>query len=201
MSVRYNVKYVHCGMCVLLFLGSAMSTCSAAELQAIPDAEPIFNIESLQGGGYRAQASIQIRADKEQVWQVLTDCAEALKYVPGMRKCELIERTESYDIASHRIRRGWLLPGLEYRFRSDYMPYQRIQVKLLSGDLRLLQGEWRFTPCGEACTVLSYDFSVEARWYVPARAERRALTEDVPEMLHRLKDQAEASHQHAAAGR
>jgi len=109
-----------------------------------------------------------------------------------MRRCEVLESGPGYDVVVHRIKRHALLPALDYVFRSDYQPWQRIVTHLLEGDLRQLHGEWRFVPCAgeQDCTDLSYDFVAEARWYVSRRRERRALQSDVPVMLSRLREQS-----------
>ena len=161
------------------------------EMRALPGDAPLVELQKLKQGGYHLIASVQIKANVQIVWDVLKDCGQALRYVPGMNRCKVLESGPDYDVASHRVKRYRLLPAMDYVFRSDYTPYEKVDVKLLEGDLRKLEGQWRFQSCGERCTTLSYDFRVEAGWLVPTNLERRALGEDVPEMLNRLQAQSE----------
>lgn len=161
------------------------------QLRSLNDQQALIEMQKLQQGGYRLLASIRIDADVPIVWDVLKDCGQALQYAPGMRACEILESGDDYDIARHKIKKYRLLPATDYIFRSDYRPYEKVLVQLVEGDLRQLNGEWQFQSCGEHCAILSYDFHVEASWIVPDHLERKALQEDIPEMLERLKHQAE----------
>ncbi|GAB4197881.1 MAG: hypothetical protein Tsb002_32410 [Wenzhouxiangellaceae bacterium] len=164
---------------------SAQST----PVEAVDD-EPRLVISALEEGGFQVRATLRVAAPPRVVWSVLTDCGQAMNYVPGMRRCEVLESGPGYEVVVHKIRRHALLPALDYVFRSDYQPWSRISTQLLKGDLRQLHGEWRFEPCAADCTLLSYDFVAEARWYVSRRRERKALQSDVPEMLRRLREQS-----------
>ena len=191
-------NYCLCGVVLLLSSASSIAEVSSdtspqqeREMHALPEDQPLVELQKLKQGGYHLIASVQVNASVEIVWDVLTDCGQALRYVPGMNRCKVLEAGPDYDVASHRVKRYRLLPAVDYVFRSDYFPYEKVEVKLLSGDLRKLEGQWRFQSCGDRCTILSYDFRVEAGWLVPTNLEKRALGEDVPEMLLRLQSQSE----------
>ena len=169
--------------------------CLLAEVSVANDAQPEdtapnVQLERTDAGAYRLQAGITIAAPLMVVWDVLTDCGQALRYIPGMLACEVLEAGENYDVARHRVRKYRLLPTLDYVFRSDYQAHELISVQLLEGDLETLHGQWQFASCGEVCTQISYDFTVESAWLVPGGIEKRALREDVPEMLKRLQQQS-----------
>lgn len=165
-------------------------TAGVSSAEAMSLDPPAVQLERTEAGAYRLQAGIEISAPLMIVWDVLTDCGQALRYIPGMLACEVLEAGENYDVARHSVRKYRLLPTLDYIFRSDYRPHESISVQLVEGDLETLNGQWQFASCGEVCTQISYDFTVASAWLVPGGIERRALREDVPEMLQRLKRQS-----------
>ena len=75
------------------------------EMHALPNGEPLVELQKLKQGGYHLIASVQIKASVHIVWDVLKDCGQALRYVPGMNRCKVLESGPDYDVASHRVKR------------------------------------------------------------------------------------------------
>ncbi len=151
-----------------------------------------YALRPVAEGGFEVTAAIVIAAPRGLVRETLTDCGEAFRYMPGMRLCKVLDSGPDYDVTRHKIKRYWLLPGADFIFRARYHLPERIDVKLVEGNLRRLEARWSFCAVDENTTRLVYQASIEAGWYVSQRAERRTLERDLPEMLRRMKSQSEA---------
>jgi len=144
-------------------------------------------------GRTRAEGWVEIEAPRETVWKILIDCDKALEYVPDMEACRVLESGPGHDITLHKVDPSWLLPSVSYRFRADYRHPSHIRVTLKGGDIDYMRGHWVFLARGPNCTWLGYRAAVDYGWMASRAYERDSLAEDVPEMMRRLRDLAEAA--------
>lgn len=186
MRVGDGGQYIH-ALFLLLFLLSGLVLPAKSETDVAPE----VTIRHREQGGFQLSAHIKIAAPVAVVWDILLDCGQAMHYVPGIRRCEIVQSGENYDLTRHRVKPYSFMPAVDYLFHADYMHHQRVSMQLVEGNLREFSGEWLFSSCGEWCTSLSYEGMVEAAWFVPLMFERRALSQDYPKMLNRLRRLAE----------
>ncbi|PTS89078.1 MULTISPECIES: SRPBCC family protein [unclassified Caulobacter] len=139
---------------------------------------------------------IDIDAPPEQVWKVMTDCATAGKLITNLASCRVTsgDQKRGWDVREHVTRRNLVFPGLRIVFRSDYEPVSRIRFKLVEGDLKAQQGEWRLQALnGGRGTRVFYDNRLAVDWPVPRSLIREALRKDVPKVLVNLRRACEGA--------
>lgn len=142
----------------------------------------------------RVRAVIDIDAPPSDVWRVMTDCASAKAMISTLTSCRVIEgdQARGWDIREHLLRRNLIFPGMRIVFRSDYEPFSRIRFRLVEGDLKVEQGEWRLQALeGGRRTRVFYDNRVAVDWPVPKALLREALRRDTPKVLINLRQACE----------
>jgi ribosome-associated toxin RatA of RatAB toxin-antitoxin module len=143
-----------------------------------------------------ARAAIQIAASPEHVFRTLTDCAQALKFVPHLKRCNVIDTAPdgSWQDVEQTVDYGWLAPRAEYVFHANYDRYQRIDFSHLRGDFHENRGTWEFQALnGGRMTLVTYQARVVPAFFVPRWLMRSMLKRDLPELMRGLKARAEAA--------
>jgi uncharacterized protein YndB with AHSA1/START domain len=141
------------------------------------------------------RAAVQIRASAEQVFRTLTDCAEALRFVPHLRRCAVLDTAPdgSWQVVEQEIDYGWFMPRAYYVFRADYEGFERISFSNVRGDFRENRGDWTFRPTADGkATVVTYRLHIVPRFIVPRWLMRSTLKRDLPELMRGLRTRAEA---------
>ncbi|MCF6275945.1 MAG: hypothetical protein L3J05_09305, partial [Robiginitomaculum sp.] len=88
------------------------------QLQSLSDGEVFIHVNKVvDATGKSAQISsvILIKATPKAIWAVLTDCARAPTYVPGLKKCEILEKSPDglWDIRRHTSKISPFLPKIK----------------------------------------------------------------------------------------
>jgi hypothetical protein len=139
-----------------------------------------------------ASASVRIHARREVVWSLITSCAEAVRLVPGLKACDVVETAP--DRAWQRIRHvmdySWYAPKLTYEIRAMYDEPSRVSIERISGDLARLRGSWQLQSDGDD-TIAHYAVDLAPGFWVPRWIVRGALRRDLPKMLRALRTRAE----------
>jgi Polyketide cyclase / dehydrase and lipid transport len=155
------------------------------------DIEVAVSLDSGEQSG-SASASVRIRASRDVVWSLITSCGEALRLVPGLMVCEVMETAA--DRSWQRIRQvmdySWYMPRLSYVIRASYDPPSRVSIERVSGDLQTLRVSWVLQSDGNF-TIAHYALDLEPGFWVPHWIERAALRRDLPKMLRALRTRAE----------
>jgi hypothetical protein len=140
-----------------------------------------------------AHASVRIHARREVVWTLITSCAEALRLVPGLAGCDVMETApdRSWQRIRHVMDYSWYLPKLTYEFRASYDRPARVSIERLAGDLRILRGSWDLQSDGDY-TIAHYAVDLAPGFWVPRWIVRAALKRDLPKMLRALRTRAES---------
>ena len=136
------------------------------------------------------RAAVQIEAAPELIFNTLTDCAQALRFVPHLRHCAVLETAPdgSWQIVEQQIDYGWFMPHAYYVFRADYERYDRIRVSNVRGDFRENRGKWEFRPTADGkATIVTYELHVVPRLFVPRWLMRSTLKRDLPAMMEGLR--------------
>ena len=139
----------------------------------------------------RIRAAVRIPAAPDAIWKIVTDCREALSFVPGLRHCRLVEAAAdgSWQDVEHEVRYSWLLPTVRYVFRADYDRPHRIDFHRISGDLKEEEGTWRFTPTADGVgTVVEYEVYVDPGFWVPQALVAPTLRRDSRAVLTGLRE-------------
>jgi hypothetical protein len=147
-------------------------------------------IDPAQSRG-RVRAAVRIDASPEAIFAVVTNCHEALSFVPGLRHCRLVDHAPdgSWQDVEHDVRYSWLLPSIRYVFRARYERPSRIDFHRISGDLKEEEGTWLLTrtPDG-AATVVEYEVYLDPGFWIPRALVTHSLRKDIPAVLTGLRD-------------
>jgi ribosome-associated toxin RatA of RatAB toxin-antitoxin module len=181
-------------LCALLAGSGAYAdewTLSAQDLARLDRREVLLSQPS---GRDRAAASfraaIEIKARAEQVFRTMTDCAQALKFVPHLIHCVVLESAPdgSWQTIEHVVNYGWYRPRASYVFRAVYEPFDRISFSSVRGDFRENEGVWELLPRADgAVTLVTYRAQVAARFYVPRWMILASLKRDLPALMQGLR--------------
>ena len=139
-------------------------------------------------GNFRA--AIEIEAPAERVFRTMTDCAQALKFVPHLIHCVVLETAPdgSWQTIEHEVNYGWYLPRARYVFRAAYEPFERVSFSSVRGDFRENQGVWELLPRRDgAGTVVTYRAEVVPQFYVPRWMILASLKRDLPALMQGLR--------------
>src|SRR5450755_95808 len=155
-------------------------------------AAPMVKVEGA-GPSISADATIRIHAAREVIWAIVSSCPEALKIVPSLKACEVLERAP--DGSSVRIRQVMeyfrFLPDVKFEVKVSYLPPDSVKFERVSGDLTSLRGEWTLQSDGDY-TNAHYNIAIEPGRWVPNWIVRTALKHDLPKMLQALRSSAES---------
>jgi hypothetical protein len=152
---------------------------------------PVVEVVS-SGASIAAHATIRIHAGREAIWAIVSSCAEALKVVPSLKECEVLERAPdgSWERILQVMEYFRFLPNVRFEVRVNYLPPASVKFERVSGDLTGLRGEWTMQSDGEY-TIAHYDVAIEPGLWVPRWIVRAALKHDLPKMLQALRSNAE----------
>jgi uncharacterized protein YndB with AHSA1/START domain len=139
----------------------------------------------------RIRAAVRIPATPEAIWRIVTDCREALAFVPGLRHCRFVARASDgrWQEVEHEVRYSWLLPTVRYVFRADYDRPHRIDFHRISGDLKEEEGTWLLTPSADGVgTVVEYEVYVDPGFWIPQTLVAHTLRRDTRAVLSGLRE-------------
>ena len=139
-----------------------------------------------------ASAAVRIHARREVVWSLITSCAEAVRLVPGLKACDVMETApdRSWQRIRHVMDYSWYAPKLTYEIRAWYDEPSRVSIERVSGDLARLRGSWQLQSDGDD-TIAHYAVDLAPGFWVPRWLVRGALRRDLPKMLRALRTRAE----------
>jgi ribosome-associated toxin RatA of RatAB toxin-antitoxin module len=89
-----------------------------------------------------------VTASKDVVWSVLTDYDQFAKFLPNVASSRLLQAQGNRKIVEQIDVRQVLVVKTRSRVRTENVetPKQRIDFRLLDGDLKSLQGSWQLEP-------------------------------------------------------
>ena len=97
----------------------------------------------------------------------------------------------SWQLIRHVVDYSWYVPKLTFVFRADYAYPERISIRRVSGDLRVLEGSWDLQKDGDF-TIAHYSLALAPGFWVPRWLIKAALRHDLPKMLRALRSLAES---------
>jgi uncharacterized membrane protein len=166
-----------------------------ADLARLSQGAVLVDADLASGDPTRSvRAAVQVRAPAAEIFRILTDCGEALLFVPHLRSCAVLETApdDSWQVVEQHIDYGWFMPHADYVFRVDYERFHRIRFSNVRGDFRENRGSWEFQPTPDGgATVVTYRVHLVPRFFVPGWMMRATLRRDLPQLLKGLRDRAE----------
>jgi len=185
-------------VCCLLACSAARAqdwTLSADDLQRLDRREVLVpNGAGPERNDGNFRAAIEIDAPADQVFRTMTDCAQALKFVPHLTRCAVLETApDGSQTILHEVDYGWFLPRASYVFRAEYQSYERVRFSVVRGDFAENDGVWQLMPRRDgAATVVTYRAHVVPRLYVPRWIALALLKRNLPALMQGLRARCEA---------
>jgi ribosome-associated toxin RatA of RatAB toxin-antitoxin module len=133
-----------------------------------------------QGGSARMQ--MLVHAPAQAVWAVIVSCELAFRFVDGLQRCEVLEDSGERALVHQVLDRGWLTPRLDFVFESLRRPWEQIDFRLVEGNLKALEGSWRFEETA-AGTLVDHEIRLRPQAPVPAFLVRRDIGRTMPDLL------------------
>ena len=142
------------------------------------------------------RAAVKVGASPEQVFRTLTDCAQALRFVPHLKRCKVVDNAPDggWQNVEQMVDYGWLAPRATYVFHADYEKFSRIRFSNVRGDFHENRGVWTFRPLEDGrSTLVTYEARVAPAFYVPRWMMRNMLKRDLPDLMRGLRTHAEGT--------
>ena len=107
---------------------------------------------------------VMLDAPLDLIWQTLTDYNRLAEFIPGMRRSRLIERRGAVAVVEQLGEAGFLFLSfpIEVTIASTERPPYALEVSLLKGNLKRLEGAYRIEPQGAGRILLTWTGIVEA---------------------------------------
>src|SRR6185436_93791 len=201
MAPQWNARFLALGLCLGLFSAAIHAedvgfTLTAAEGQRVAERQVVIraSLDSAQRRG-TVRAAVRIEAPPEVVFQMMIRCADALKYVPHLRKCQVRDRATdgSWLVVEHVIDFGWYAPSVNWAFRAELDADRKISFRQVDGDFRANEGVWQLEPTPDgATTLLLYRAYIDPPGFVPNLLARSTYKRELPLMLTDLRKRCEA---------
>lgn len=94
-----------------------------------------------------------------QMFELVNSIEEYPRFLPWCRSSEIMSRTEKEVEAKLEI--AWSGMHKSFTTRNILEPYERMEMKLVKGPFRQLEGIWTFTPLGEHGCKVNLDLEFE----------------------------------------
>lgn len=133
-----------------------------------------FSVQTTRRGTVvEVSAYAVIEADYATVWGTLTDYDHLAEFVPGMRASRIVGRSGADLIVEQRGESRFLIFTfpLEVTVRASALPPDRIEVRLLKGSLKRLEGGYRVESVGAGRIALRWQGLVEPESLPPLLGE------------------------------
>ncbi|NLW06253.1 MAG: type II toxin-antitoxin system RatA family toxin [Pseudomonadaceae bacterium] len=107
----------------------------------------------------RISRSALVMHSAKEMFELVNDCESYPKFLPGCSDARLIHREESYLIGELELSKA----GMKYRFttRNELFDPERIELKLIDGPFKKLEGSWYFQPLSETACKVNFELDFE----------------------------------------
>ena len=114
-----------------------------------------------------------LEAPSDIVWQTLTDYDRLAEFIPGMRSSRVLERRGPVAVVEQSGEAGFLFLSfpIEVTLVSTERPPYVLEVSMLKGNLKRLDGAYRIEPQGGGRILLVWNGIVEALSMPPLLGE------------------------------
>ena len=135
---------------------------------------------------------VMLDAPLDLVWQTLTDYGRLAEFIPGMRRSRVIERRGAVAVVEQSGEAGFLFLSfpIDVTLASTERPPYALEVSLLKGNLKRLDGAYRIEPQGGGRVLLTWTGIVEALYMPPLLGElvmRSNITEQFRGMVREIE--------------
>jgi len=153
-------------------------------LQTIRDEKP----------GAAARVTALLHTSNNEVWKILGYCKYEMIYLKGLKFCEMLDGDQYKMTVRHRLRNSWYTPTLDFVFSASRDSSGTGKATLVSGDLKVLEGQWNLYPMeSESGVIAVHEVRIQSRFPAPKWLIRHTLQNDLPDMMACIRGLAAAS--------
>lgn len=107
------------------------------------------------------ERSALVMHSAKQMFDLINDCESYPKFLPGCTNARLIEKNSEFLIGELELSKA----GMKYTFttKNFLQEPEFIQITLLNGPFKKLEGFWRFTPLNETACKINFQLSFEIK--------------------------------------
>jgi hypothetical protein len=164
------------------------------ELARLKRGEILLETIHAEKSGAAARVTALLHSSVNDVWNILGYCKYELVYVKGLKHCEVLEGDQFQMMVRHRVRNSWYSPTMDFVFAASRDLTGAGKATLVSGDLKVFEGQWKLYPLtDENSVIIVHEIRVQSRFPAPKWLIRRALRNDLPDMLACIRGLASAS--------
>jgi carbon monoxide dehydrogenase subunit G len=148
-------------------------------------------------GQIEMYGSATISAPIETVWSLLMKCETQLHFVPGLKKCEMlqqgIDEEGRWDVRTQTFKYAFPFPKLRSEVLSRYDFQHAIEIETLNSDFGAMTALWTLAEDTMGKTRLQYKATLDPSLPVPRSLIRKSSQKDLPLLFERLRVQATTS--------
>lgn len=144
-------------------------------------------------GTVHIDLAIEIDADWQSVWGLLTACEISPEFVPNVLACRRLAAVDNCncELFEQTVKPAFFLPKFDHVFELEYFPPQRIEVRHVSGPIDRMDGSWTLMQSADRPLVLIHSMTVKPGFPVPPLFIRNTLKRDMPKVLMEIRDRSE----------
>ena len=185
---------------VLIFMAfpqwvlARQSGLSTEELARLKAGEILLQTIHEEKSGAAARVTALLYTSSSEVWNILGYCKYEMIYVKGLKLCEILAGNQFEMTVHHQLRNSWYTPTLDFVFAASRDSTGTGSATLVSGDLKVLEGQWNFYPLEvENGVIVVHEIRIESRFPAPKWLIRRSFKNDLPDMMACIRGLAAAS--------
>jgi len=131
----------------------------------------------MQGEQVFVDVSFHVRVTPQEAWDVMTDYDHATEFISKLEKSVILSRTKDTLLVSQKGTMGWgpFSVPIETVSEVRLSPYQEIQGRMLSGNMKKNQSTTRLIADADGTRVVYHLESIPEVWIPPLIG--RALVE------------------------
>jgi Polyketide cyclase / dehydrase and lipid transport len=144
-------------------------------------------------GTVHIDLAIEIDADWQSVWGLLTACEISPEFVPNVLACRRLASVDdcNCELFEQTVKPAFFLPKFDHVFELEYFPPQRIEVRHVSGPIDRMDGSWTLMQSPDRPLVLIHSMTVKPGFPAPPLFVRNTLKRDLPKVLMEIRDRSE----------
>ena len=199
-SVACNREFESARHLAVVWIAGALA-CALAFARSATDLSVSTTSE---GGTFEVTARAVVYAPADLIWQTLTDYDHLADFVPGMNSSHVVLRQGARLVVEQKGAIGWWFFSypIHVTVAATERPYQAIDVHLLQGNLRRLDGGYRIEPRPDGSAEVVWQGVVEPDTQLPGFIQKallhRSISEQFTGILREIERRADLWSQRSA---
>lgn len=144
----------------------------------------------VDGDTVSVDVALSVAASREQAWAVLTDFAHMSSFVMNVRESKIISSQGNVLMISQRgtAKYGPLSFPFESTREIRLTPWDSIQSRLISGNMRKMTGLTLLSDDGTGTRIVSHTDSVPGVW-IPPLVGKTFIAHEMREQFQQIRDE------------